>query len=170
MSIVTTFAGAKPVVKLGRIAGQFAKPRSQANEEKDGVVLPSYRGDSINDSAFTEQARSPDPERLLMAYRQAAATLNLLRAFTQGGYANLDMIHKWTLGFAKDQKIEERYTNLVERISEALNFMRSIGVNPENSWPLRFTNLYTSHEAFLLNYEEPFTRIDSLSGDWYATS
>jgi 3-deoxy-7-phosphoheptulonate synthase len=170
MAVVLTYAGALPVVKVGRIAGQFAKPRSSATEMVNGVELPSYRGDIINDIAFTEAARTPDPQRQLMAYRQSAATLNLLRAFATGGYANLASVHQWMLGFLKDSPQSRRYKELADRISEALNFMRACGLDLEAHPELRATDFYTSHEALLLGYEQAFTRVDSTTGDWYATS
>ncbi len=170
MAVVLTFAGGRPVVKIGRVAGQFAKPRSDATETKDGTALPSYRGDIINDIAFTEAARRPDPQRLLKAYRQSAATLNLLRAFAQGGYADLEHVHEWNLGFIKDSPAGAQYEELAGRISEALGFMRACGISPENTPQLRQTHFFTSHEALLLGYEEPLTRVDSTTGDWYATS
>lgn len=170
MAVILTFAGGQPVVKVGRIAGQFAKPRSGHTETIDGVELPSYRGDIINDIEFTESARRPDPERQVMAYRQSAATLNLLRAFAQGGYANLEHVHRWTLGFLKDSPAWERYQALADRITEALGFMRACGVNPDTAPQLRSTDFFTSHEALLLGYEQALTRVDSTSGDWYATS
>jgi 3-deoxy-7-phosphoheptulonate synthase len=170
MAVVLTYAGALPVVKVGRIAGQFAKPRSSPTEKIDGKELPSYRGDIINDIAFTEAARTPDPQRQLMAYRQSAATLNLLRAFATGGYANLASVHQWMLGFLKDSPQSRRYKELADRISEALNFMRACGLDLEAHPELRATDFYTSHEALLLGYEQAFTRVDSTTGDWYATS
>ena len=170
MAVVLTYAGALPVVKVGRIAGQFAKPRSSPTEKIDGKELPSYRGDIINDIAFTESARTPDPQRQLMAYRQSAATLNLLRAFATGGYANLASVHQWMLGFLKDSPQSRRYKELADRISEALNFMRACGLDLEAHPELRATDFYTSHEALLLGYEQAFTRVDSTTGDWYATS
>ena len=170
MAVILTFAGRQPVVKVGRIAGQFAKPRSTPTERMDGIELPSYRGDIVNDIEFTEAARKPDPERQVMAYRQSAATLNLLRAFAQGGYANLEHVHKWTLGFLQDSPAWERYQALADRITEALGFMRACGVNPDTAPQLRSTDFFTSHEALLLGYEQALTRIDSTSGDWYATS
>jgi 3-deoxy-7-phosphoheptulonate synthase len=157
-------------VKLGRIAGQFAKPRSSSTEVQDGKELPSYRGDIINGIDFTEAARTPDPQRMSMAYRQAAATLNLLRAFAQGGYANLDHVHQWNLGFVKDSPAGHRYQELAGHIAESLRFMRACGLTPERTPELRTTSLYTSHEALLLGYEQALTRVDSTSGDWYATS
>ncbi|AWI88797.1 MULTISPECIES: class II 3-deoxy-7-phosphoheptulonate synthase [Methylorubrum] len=170
MAMVLTFAGGSPVVKVGRIAGQFAKPRSSPTETLDGVSLPSYRGDIINGLTFNEDARIPDPKRQLEAYRQSAATLNLLRAFATGGYANLENAHRWMLGFVKDSPQSSRYRDVAERMSDALDFMRAIGINPETHQEVRTTDFYTSHEALLLGYEESLTRVDSTSGDWYATS
>jgi 3-deoxy-7-phosphoheptulonate synthase len=170
MAVVLTFAGGQPVVKVGRIAGQFAKPRSSPTEKSGDVELPIYRGDIVNDAAFTPEARRPDPERQIMAYRQSAATLNLLRAFAQGGYANLEHVHKWTLGFLKDSPAWARYEEVSGRISEALGFMRACGINADTAPQLRQTDFFTSHEALLLGYEEALTRVDSTSGDWYATS
>ena len=170
MAVVLTFAGGSPVVKVGRIAGQFAKPRSSTTEKKDGKELPSYRGDIVNDIEFSETARRPDPRRQIEAYRQSAATLNLLRAFAHGGYANLGSVHQWMLGFVKDSPQSRRYEELADRISEALNFMRACGLNLESHPELRTTEFYTSHEALLLGYEEAMTRVDSTSGDWYCTS
>ena len=170
MSVVTTFAAAMPVVKVGRVAGQFAKPRSAPLETLDGVSLPSYRGDIVNGIAFDETSRVPDPQRQLNAYRQSAATLNLLRAFASGGYANLENAHRWMLGFVKDSPQSARYQELADRISETVGFMRAIGLDPESHPELRQTELYTSHEALLLGYEEALTRVDSTTGDHYATS
>ena len=170
MAVVMTFAAASPVVKVGRVAGQFAKPRSSDTEIIDGVELPSYRGDIVNDIDFTQEARRPDPTRQLNAYRQSAATLNLLRAFSAGGYANLDFVHQWMLGFVKDSPQSGRYNDVANRISEALDFMRACGIDPESHPEMRTTDLYTSHEALLLGYEQALTRVDSTSGDYYATS
>jgi len=170
MAVVLTFAGSCPVVKVGRIAGQFAKPRSAPTETVGDQELPSYRGDVVNDIAFTPQSRTPDPVRQLDAYRQSAATLNLLRAFATGGYANLENAHRWMLGFVKDSPQSSRYQELAERITESLDFMRAIGVDPETHPEMRTTDVYTSHEALLLGFEQAFTRVDSTSGDWYATS
>jgi 3-deoxy-7-phosphoheptulonate synthase len=170
MAVILTYAGAVPVVKVGRVAGQFAKPRSSPVEKKDGMELPSYRGDIVNDVAFTADARVPDPRRQVMAYRQSAATLNLLRAFATGGFANLGSVHQWMLGFLKDSPQSRRYRELADRISDALNFMRACGLNLESHPELRATDFYTSHEALLLGYEQAFTRVDSTTGDWYATS
>lgn len=170
MSVVATFAAALPVVKVGRIAGQFAKPRSAPNETVGGVSLPSYRGDIVNDIAFEASARVPDPVRQLDAYRQSAATLNLLRAFATGGYANLENAHGWMLSFIKDSPQSARYQELADRITETLGFMRAIGLDPESHQELRQTDFYTSHESLLLGFEEALTRVDSTTGDHYATS
>ena len=170
MAVVLTYAGGSPVVKVGRIAGQFAKPRSSPVEQKDGVELPTYRGDIINGPEFTPAARIPDPRRQVEAYRQSAATLNLLRAFAHGGYADLERVHQWTLGFVKDSPQAHRYQELADRISETLGFMRACGITSDNTPQLRGTNLYTSHEALLLGYEQAMTRNNSTTGDWYACS
>ncbi len=170
MAVVLTYASKLPVVKVGRMAGQFAKPRSADMEEIDGVSLPSYRGDNVNDIAFTPEARRPDPERMVKAYSQSAATLNLLRAFAQGGYANLQQVHAWTLDFMGRSAWASQYQQLADRIGEALAFMAACGVNPETVPQLRATSFYTSHEALLLQYEQALTRQDSLTGDWYDTS
>src|ERR1700685_1761610 len=143
MAVVLTYAAASPVVKVGRVAGQFAKPRTAPTEIRDGIELPSYRGDIINDNAFTAAARAPDPRRQVEAYRQSAATLNLLRAFAQGGYANLASVHSWMLGFVKDSPQSRRYTELADRISETLGFMRAIGLDLEDHPELRSTDIYT---------------------------
>jgi len=170
MAVVLTFAGASPVVKVGRIAGQFAKPRSSPVEKVGEIELPVYRGDIVNGTEFTAEARIPDPRRQLEAYRQSAATLNLLRAFATGGYANLAHVHQWMLGFVKDSPQSHKYQALAERISEALDFMRACGIDPEMHPEMRITDFYTSHEALLLGFEQAMTRIDSTSGDPYATS
>ncbi len=170
MAVVLTFGAQLPVVKVGRIAGQFAKPRSSNMEKQGDVELPSYRGDIINGIEFTPEARIPDPERQIMAYRQSAATLNLLRAFAMGGYANLENVHQWMLGFVKGSPQGERYSKLAARISETMDFMRAIGITSETNARLRETEFYTSHEALLLGYEQAFTRIDSTTGEYYATS
>ena len=169
-AVVLTFAGAVPVVKVGRIAGQFAKPRSSDTEKKGDLELPSYRGDIVNDIEFDGKHRTPDPARIEMAYRQSAATLNLLRAFATGGYANLANAHQWMLGFVKDSPQSHRYQEIADRISEAVDFMRACGIDPEQHPEMRTTDFYTSHEALLLGFEQAMTRIDSTSGDWYATS
>ena len=170
MAVVMTFAAASPIIKVGRVAGQFAKPRSSDTETIDGVTLPAYRGDIVNDIEFTAAARTPDPRRQLEAYRQSAATLNLLRAFATGGYANLENAHRWMLGFVKDSPQSERYQEVADRITETLGFMRAIGLDAEAHPELRATDFYTSHEALLLGYEQAMTRLDSTSGDYYATS
>lgn len=170
MAVVLTFAGGKPVVKVGRMAGQFAKPRSSPVEVVNGVELPSYRGDIINGMEFEESARTPDPQRLLQAYGQSAATLNLLRAFAGGGYADLYNIHRWTLGFVADSPQGAKYRELSEKISEALTFMAAIGVTPDSQPDLHRVEFFTSHEALLLGFEEAMTRVDSTSGEWYDTS
>jgi len=170
MAVVLTYAAASPVVKVGRIAGQFAKPRSSDIEKQGERTLPSYRGDIVNSIEFEDAARIPDPQRQLKAYRQAAATLNLLRAFAQGGYANLEHVHQWTLGFLNDSPASARYQALADRITETLAFMRACGINPDNTPQLNTTDFFTSHEALLLGYEQALTRVDSTSGDWYDTS
>jgi 3-deoxy-7-phosphoheptulonate synthase len=160
MAVVLTFAGASPVVKVGRIAGQFAKPRSSNTEKRGGVELPSYRGDIVNGAEFTAAARTPDPQRLIEAYHQSAATLNLLRAFAHGGYASLGRVHQWMLGFVKDPRQLQRYRDLADRISETLAFMQACGLDLESHPELRGTDVYTSHEALLLGYEQAMTRQD----------
>jgi 3-deoxy-7-phosphoheptulonate synthase len=170
MAVVLTFAAASPVVKVGRIAGQFAKPRSSPTEKRGAVELPSYRGDVINDAEFNAAARTPDPQRQIEAYHQSAATLNLLRAFAHGGYASLGRVHQWMLGFVKDSQQLDRYRQVADRISETLAFMQACGLDLESHPELRATDLYTSHEALLLGFEQAMTRQDSTSGDWYCTS
>ncbi|HWA59756.1 MAG TPA: 3-deoxy-7-phosphoheptulonate synthase class II [Caulobacteraceae bacterium] len=170
MALILTFAGGKPVVKVGRLAGQFAKPRSSATETVDGVTLPSYRGDIINGMDFTPESRTPDPERLLKAYAQSSATLNLLRAFAGGGYADLHNMHRWTLGFVEGSPQGARYRELSDKLSEALNFMAALGVTGESFPSMRQVEFFTAHEALLLGYEEALTRVDSTTGDWYDVS
>ncbi|WP_086288464.1 MULTISPECIES: class II 3-deoxy-7-phosphoheptulonate synthase [Campylobacter] len=170
MAIVLTFAGGCPVVKVGRVAGQFAKPRSSDYEEINGVKLPSYRGDIINGFEFNESARVPDPKRMIDAYYQSASTLNLLRAFSRGGLANLHEVHRWNLGFVKRSELDEKFEKLASELTNALKFMEACGVTTSNTPTLSETKLYTSHEALLLPYEEALTRVDSLSGDWYDCS
>ncbi|MEL6361066.1 MAG: 3-deoxy-7-phosphoheptulonate synthase class II [Pseudomonadota bacterium] len=170
MSVALTFGAAVPVVKVGRMAGQFAKPRSAPTETIDGVTLPSYRGDNINGIEFTEEARRPDPQRLLRAYGQSAATLNLIRAFATGGYADLQNVHRWNLEFVSDSHQQERYRALSDKISEAITFMGACGVDGNQVRTLRETSFFTSHEALLLGYEEAMSRIDSTTGQWYDTS
>ncbi len=169
MAVVLTFGAKVPVVKVGRMAGQFAKPRSSGMETQGGVTLPSYRGDIVNGFDFTAEARTPDPARMLQAYTQAAATLNLLRAFSTGGFADIHRVHAWTLGFAGGDKAE-RYRALSDRISDALDFMTAAGVNADTSHALGTVDFYTSHEALLLEYEEALARIDSTSGQPVAGS
>ena len=170
MAVVLTYGAGQPVVKVGRIAGQFGKPRSSPTETRDGITLPSYRGDNINGMDFDPETRMPDPERLLKAYGQSAATLNLLRAFSTGGYANLRNIHKWTLGFVSESDATRRYLELCHTISDALDFMEACGVTPQSTPQMASTDYYTSHEGLLLGYEEAMTRIDSTTGRWYDTS
>ncbi|MFQ5955393.1 MAG: class II 3-deoxy-7-phosphoheptulonate synthase, partial [Kiloniellales bacterium] len=170
MAVVLTFAGGRPVVKVGRMAGQFAKPRSADTEEQAGVELPSYRGDMINGIEFDEAARRPDPARLVQGYNQAAATLNLLRAFAQGGFADLHKVHRWNLDFVADSPQGHRYEELARRIEEALDFMAACGLTADAVPQIGETEFYTSHEALLLPYEEALTRQDSLTGDWYDCS
>ena len=169
MAMVLTYGAKVPVVKVGRMAGQFAKPRSAPTEVIDGIELPSYRGDIINELAFSESARIPDPGRMLQAYTQAAATLNLLRAFSTGGYADVHQVHSWILGFAEGENAE-RYREMAGRITDTLDFMSAAGVNSAQSSALHQVNFYTSHESLLLEYEEALTRIDSTSGKWLAGS
>ncbi|HIJ62250.1 MAG TPA: 3-deoxy-7-phosphoheptulonate synthase class II [Rhodospirillaceae bacterium] len=169
MAVVLTFGAACPVVKVGRLAGQFAKPRSSPVEVIDGVTLPAYRGDMINGMDFTPEARNPDPERLVRAYNQSAATLNLLRAFAQGGYADLHKVHQWNLGFVAGAS-GARYADLCSRLDETLNFMEACGLTSESTPQIRETDFFTSHEALILQYEQALTRVDSTSGDWYDCS
>ncbi len=169
MAVVLTYGARCPVVKVGRMAGQFAKPRSAATETVDGVELPSYRGDIVNGFDFTPEARIPDPTRMLQAYTQAAATLNLLRAFSQGGFADLHRVQSWNLGFAGGEGYE-KYRDMADRISHALDFMTAAGVNSDNAERMRRVDFYTSHEALLLEYEEALTRVDSLTGQTVAGS
>lgn len=170
MAIVLTFGAACPVVKVGRMAGQFAKPRSSPTEAQDGVELPSYRGDIVNAIEFEAAAREPDPQRLMRAYNQSAATLNLLRAFAQGGLADLTKVHRWNLEFVAGSPQGERYEELAARIDEALAFMDACGINSASVRQMHETDFYTSHEALMLNYEQALTRVDSLTGDWYDCS
>jgi 3-deoxy-7-phosphoheptulonate synthase len=170
MAVVMTFSGQKPVVKVGRIAGQFAKPRSSDFETVNGVEYPSYRGDIVNDIEADIKARTPNPKKLLKAYNQSAATLNLLRAFARGGMADLHKVHSWNLNYMKDHELGEKYEELASRISESLKFMESCGVTSQNTPQLGQTTLFTSHEALLLNYEEALTRKDSLTDEWYDCS
>ncbi len=170
MAVVLTFGAACPVVKVGRMAGQFAKPRSADTETIDGVTLNSYRGDMVNGMEFTAEARRPDPQRMIQGYNQSAATLNLLRAFAQGGYADLHQVHRWTLSFLQQSPQADRYRDLADRLDEALAFMAACGLTSETTPQIRETDFYTSHEALLLGYEQAMTRVDSTTGDWYDTS
>ena len=163
MAVVLTYGAKVPVVKVGRMAGQFAKPRSAATEVVNGIELPSYRGDIINGFDFTESARMPDPSRMMQAYTQAAASLNLLRAFSTGGFADIPRVHSWTLGFSEGDKAE-KYRDLANRISDSLDFMTAAGINSDTSHRLSTVDFYTSHEALLLVYEEALCRIDSTTG------
>lgn len=170
MAVVMTYGGAMPIVKMGRMAGQFAKPRSSDTETIDSVELPSYRGDIINKIDFTPEARIPNPDRIIRAYNQSAATLNLLRAFATGGYADLNKVHNWNLDFVQDSPLTERYEAMANDIEGALNFMKACGISSDTVAPMRETDFYTCHEALLLPYEEAMTRVDSTTGDYYVTS
>ncbi|MAF95702.1 MAG: 3-deoxy-7-phosphoheptulonate synthase class II [Rhodospirillaceae bacterium] len=170
MAVVLTFGATLPVVKVGRLAGQFVKPRSEPTETVGAETLPSYRGDMVNGIEFTAAARAPDPDRLLQGYNQSAATLNLIRAFAQGGYADLHKVHQWNLGFVDDSPLAEQYRDLAGRLDETLAFMAACGLTSETTPQIRETDFFTSHEGLLLNYEQAMTRVDSISGDWYDTS
>jgi len=170
MAVVLTFGASMPVVKLGRMAGQFAKPRSSDTETVGGVTLPSYRGDTINGPAFTAEDRVPDPARMETGYFQSAGTMNLLRAFASGGYADLHEVHRWNLSFVARSPLVEQYRDLAARIDETLGFMAACGITSSTTPQIRETDFYTSHEALLLPYEQALTRVDSTSGDWYACS
>ncbi|NWL17232.1 3-deoxy-7-phosphoheptulonate synthase class II [Pseudoalteromonas sp. Scap03] len=170
MAVVLTYGGKCPVVKIARMAGQYAKPRSADLEIIDGVSLPSYRGDIVNNFEFTEEARIPDPQRLMTAYHHSAATLNLLRAFAQGGLADLHQVNRWNMGFVAANPQKAKYQQLADKIQDALEFMEVCGINSTIAPSLKETDLYTSHEALLLGYEEALTRRDHLSGDWYDCS
>ena len=168
MAVIMTFAAGCPVVKVGRMAGQFAKPRSSGEETVAGVTLPAYRGDIVNGIDFDEKSRTPDPQRLLRAYHQSTATLNLLRAFAQGGFADLHQLHQWNLDFISDEALSEKYSQLAGRIDESLTFIRACGL--KSTPQLHKTSFFTAHEALLLNYEQALTRQDSLTGEWYDCS
>lgn len=170
MAVVLTYGAALPVVKVGRLAGQFAKPRSSDVETQNGAALPSYRGDIVNGMEFTAAARQPDPQRMLQAFGQSAATLNLLRAFAQGGYADLHRVHSWNQGFVANSPAGERYREVADRLTETLDFMQACGLTSETTPQIRETEFFTSHEALLLPYEQAMTRVDSTSGDWYDCS
>ena len=170
MAVVLSFGAACPVIKVGRLAGQFAKPRSQPEEQRGNETLPSYRGDIINGPDYTIADRKPDPQRMLQAYSQSAATLNRLRAFSQGGYADLHRVHGWNMSFVGDRGQGARYRELADRIAETLSFMEACGITAETTPQVYQTDFYTSHEALLLGYEQALTRVDSISGQWYDTS
>jgi 3-deoxy-7-phosphoheptulonate synthase len=170
MAVVLTFGASLPVVKMGRMAGQFAKPRSSDNETQGDVTLPSYRGDIVNGPEFTPQSRTPDPARMEFGYFQSASTLNLLRAFSSGGYADLHEVHRWNLDFVDRSPLAERYRDLSSRIDETLSFMAACGMTSATTRDLRETDFYISHEALLLPYEQALARIDSTTGDWYGCS
>jgi 3-deoxy-7-phosphoheptulonate synthase len=170
MAVVLTFGASLPVVKMGRMAGQFAKPRSSDTETISGVTLPSYRGDIINGPEFTAAARVPDPARMEFGYFQSASTLNLLRAFSSGGYADLSEVHRWNLGFVERSPLAERYKDLASRIDETLAFMAACGMTSTTTRDLRETDFYISHEALLLPYEQALSRVDSTTGNWYGCS
>jgi len=170
MAVVLTFGAALPVLKVGRMAGQFAKPRSEPTETIGGVTLPSYRGDNVNSIEFDAEKRKPDPQRMVQAYNQSAATLNLLRAFAQGGFADLHRVHQWNMGFVADSDLGHKYKDLADRLDETLSFMAACGLTSETTPQIRETEFFTSHEALLLPYEQAMTRVDSLTGDWYDTS
>jgi 3-deoxy-7-phosphoheptulonate synthase len=169
MSLVLTYSASMPIVKVGRIAGQFSKPRSSPTEKKDDKELPSYLGDNINGIEFSEKARVPDPKRLFRAYSQSASTLNLIRAFSQGGFADLRQVHLWNLGFV-NEKTKIKYKEIENKISEALSFMEACGINPDTNRKLRTVNFYTSHEALHLPFEQAMTRVDSTTGEHHVTS
>ena len=170
MAVVLTYGAQLPVVKVGRIAGQFAKPRSKATETVDGTTLPAYRGDAVNRLDFSDEGRQPDPARLMQVYHQSAATLNLLRAFTRGGFADLERVHQWNREFVADSAQGQRYEALAEEIARALSFLRACGVDVDNDPTFHTVDFWTSHEALLLGYEEALTRRDSLTGEWYDCS
>ncbi len=169
MAMVLTYGAKVPVVKVGRMAGQFAKPRSAPTEVVDGLELPSYRGDIINELAFTADARVPNPQKMLQAYTQAAATLNLLRAFSTGGFAEMARVHSWTLGFTDEQDVQ-KYSEIADRIQDTIDFMGAAGITAETTHEFSTVEFYTSHEGLLLEYEEALTRLDSTSGNWLAGS
>ena len=170
MSVVLTYGASCNVVKLGRIAGQFAKPRSANTETRDGIELPSYRGDAVNDINFNEDSRKQNPKRLLRTYNQSAATLNLLRAFTTGGFADLNKVHVWNQEFIAQSPQGKRYEEIANSIDDALIFMKAVGINSDNTSALKLAEFFTSHEALLLGYEHALTRQDSLTGKWYNCS
>src|SRR6056300_807056 len=170
MSLVLTYSASLPVIKLGRIAGQFSKPRSSPVENIDGVELPSYLGDNINGMEFNEKSRVPDPKRLFKAYSQSASTLNLIRAFSHGGFADLKKVHTWNLGFIKNTPAAKKFKDLEDRIADALAFMDACGINSDFNRRLKTVNFWTSHEALLLPFEQAMTRVDSTTGEYHDTS
>ncbi len=170
MSVVVAYSSGRPIVKIGRLAGQFAKPRSSDFEEKDGIKLPSYRGDIINDIEFSKEAREPDPYRMIRAYYQSAATMNLIRAFSRGGLADLNEVHRWNLDFIKTHPIGQKFEEISCQIDKAMQFLKAAGLTSKNTPQLKQTTVYTSHEALLLNYEEALTRVDSITNDYYNTA
>jgi 3-deoxy-7-phosphoheptulonate synthase len=170
MSLVLTYSASVPVIKLGRIAGQFSKPRSSPVENMDGVELPSYLGDNINGMEFNEKSRVPDPKRLFKAYSQSASTLNLIRAFSHGGFADLKKVHTWNLGFIKKTPTGKKFKELEDKIADALAFMDACGINSDFNRRLKTVNFWTSHEALLLPFEQAMTRVDSITGEHHATS
>ena len=170
MAAVLTYGASLPIVKVGRLAGQFAKPRSEATENRDGIALPSYLGDIINGIEFTKEQRAPDPERMIKAYSQAASALNLLRAFSTGGYADLHEVHRWNLDFLEGSAQDNEYRIIADRIGECLDFMKACGINKNTAGLISTVDFFTSHEALLLSYEESLTRVDSLTGKYYDCS
>jgi len=170
MAAVLTYGASLPIVKVGRLAGQFAKPRSEATENRDGIALPSYLGDIINGIEFTKEQRAPDPERMIKAYSQAASALNLLRAFSTGGYADLHEVHRWNLDFLEGSAQDNKYRIIADRIGECLDFMKACGINKNTAGLISTVDFFTSHEALLLSYEESLTRVDSLTGKYYDCS
>jgi len=170
MSVILTFGASVPIIKLSRLGGQFAKPRSEPTEKKDNIELDSYRGDIINGLEFNEKSRTPDPNRMIRAYNQSSSTLNLLRALSQGGYADLNQVHRWNLGFVEKSPQGEKYKKIADQISESLSFMEACGIKSETVPEIREMKLFTSHESLLLLYEEALTRIDSTTGKWYDCS
>ena len=170
MAAVLTYGASLPIVKVGRLAGQFAKPRSEPTESRDGITLPSYLGDIINGIDFIDKDRKPDPERMIKAYSQAASALNLLRAFATGGYADLHEVHRWNLEFLEGSSQDSKYRLIADRIGECLDFMKACGINKNTAGLISKVDFFTSHEALLLGYEQSLTRVDSLTGDYYDCS
>ena len=167
MAVVLAYAGSRQIVKVGRLAGQFAKPRTSKTEVIDRIELTSYFGDMVNDITFSKDSRTPDPNRLLQAYNQSASTLNLIRAFSKGGLADLHQVHQWNLEFVKGSPLGEEYRKVADLIGEAIAFMEACGITTKDAPGIRETTIYTSHEALLLNYEQALTRRDTETGDWF---